>query len=646
VVDFVVGARFEVKTNTLVSAANENREALEKLKAAAAEADRQVGGLVDGQGRITREGKAAAKAIEDTEKALGRYLARIDPAGRATKVLAEGQELLDRALKLGIISQDQHAVGMAKAKKASDDLLFTKQNLLKGHLDVNQAVRAGTGLLLGMAGGLAATTAGALADKLATELLSAAYFELRAALDSTLRVQRDVEAAMAQGKLKKEELKLSSEELRRAYDAETEGLVFLLGKMKDLDAIQRGINLLPGGAQFQWFQRWVEDQSGFTEAQRQSAETMLRATRGEYNDGARGDPRNRVNSSDYYRPPRPGARSTGPRLTGGERELLRQADAAIKAARALDEYAEASRDIIEKAEAELSGRRELTAQIELEAQLRKRHGVQYVEDNRDRIAALAQERAAAQRVADQYKATAQFIENTTEAAGAILDATLVLAFDRGEDAVKSWEGTVLSSLRQVGAELQRLAIINPILNAFGGNRPTAYGQGGLIDQIFRSLLGGSGTTGAGFDPNIGANIAHEGWRVGTPGPTRLVPKELFYGAPRAHSGLYLGPGERPVIVEDGETILNPRQLDTAGGLVRALAALAFQRDGGGDAPVINIIDQRGANAPPVEARPRRGAGGRIEVDFIVREGGRKAIGSGDWDSALQTRYGIVPVLAR
>jgi len=35
-VDFVVGARFEAKTNTLVSAANESREALEKLKAAGA----------------------------------------------------------------------------------------------------------------------------------------------------------------------------------------------------------------------------------------------------------------------------------------------------------------------------------------------------------------------------------------------------------------------------------------------------------------------------------------------------------------------------------------------------------------------------------------------------------------------------------
>src|SRR5690606_32266110 len=104
-----------------------------------------------------------------------------------------------------------------------------------------------------------------------------------------------------------------------------------------------------------------------------------------------------------------------------------------------------------------------------EAQLRKRYGVEFVEQNRTKIAALAQERAAAQRVADQYKATAQFLENSAGQLGNVLEATLVLSWDRSEDAIKNWENTLISSVRQVQAELTRLAIVNPIINAITGN---------------------------------------------------------------------------------------------------------------------------------------------------------------------------------
>ncbi|WP_285906777.1 phage tail length tape measure family protein [Pseudodesulfovibrio pelocollis] len=89
-------------------------------------------------------------------------------------------------------------------------------------------------------------------------------------------------------------------------------------------------------------------------------------------------------------------------------------------------------------------------------------------------------------------------------------------------------------------------------------------------QPFENLIFNSGSSGGGFDlfgsiGSVFSSIFHEGGVVGGPAPARLVPADLFAGAPRYHSGGGVGPGERPIIARDGEIILNAAQQNALAG---------------------------------------------------------------------------------
>lgn len=661
--EFVVGARFEIQTNELVAAAKANAEQLEKLKQVAAEAAREVDGLVDKQGKLTSEGKAAVKTVADqvkeyerVEKQLTQYLTRVSDEGKAVKVQAEGLGLLNRARELGIISQAQYTKGLAEVEKAAEKHRLTVDNLTKGKLSFSEGLKVGTSALAGLVGGLAGSLATMVASEVATLALAAATKLFSEEGDTNAKVLGRIADAMAKAKGEKEKYKASAEELAGVYRANTKGALMMAEA--DLKAAQAKLALLEATLAMKSVNPEMPDISGddviavrLRERIRKIQDMMMmfRIERGEF-DGqvgeypTGGEQRAPVKPTKDDRT-RTGARGT--RVSDVEKDMLRQADAAIKARRALDEYGEATQDIVEKARAEFDGRREIIAQIELEAQLRKKHGVAYVEQNRERIVAMAQERAAAQRVADQYSATAGFIESSFDRVGDAINAGLALPLDHSADAMKNFENQVYSSVRAIVAELNRLAVVNPILNAItGGSRPTAYGEGGLLQSIggaIGGLFGGSYQSryaSSYADPAV-APPYHDGGFVGDGRPGRYVPQQLFYSARKAHAGLYLGPGEVPIVAKKGEAVFTPRQMDNAGSLLSA----ALSRRGG-EAPIINIIDQRGAGAPPVETRSRRGAGGRIETDVIVKEGGKKAIARGEWDSAMESRYGVKVRTAR
>ena len=64
---------------------------------------------------------------------------------------------------------------------------------------------------------------------------------------------------------------------------------------------------------------------------------------------------------------------------------------------------------------------------------------------------------------------------------------------------------------------------------------------------------------------------------------------------------------------------------------------------GGGGVVVNIIDQRGANAAPVERRERRGRDGRREIDFYIRDSVNRQIAQGGFDDAMGQSYGLCRV---
>ncbi len=208
------------------------------------------------------------------------------------------------------------------------------------------------------------------------------------------------------------------------------------------------------------------------------------------------------------------------------------------------------------------------------------------------------------------------------------ESATVGAFRKSEDAFVQWGKTGKLAAGDlfdfIGEEalrmVYRMAVVKPFLeplgNAFGG-----WMQGLFAGQANWSTTGlGEGTWGMG-------QIYHRGGVVGQPTETRIVPMSVFAGAPRAHQGAVIGKDEVPVIAKKGEVIGWPGQF------------------GGVD---IQIIDQRGANAPPIESSKSRGPDGREVVRMLVRAEMTRAADDGVLDQPMRRNFGVgrVPATIR
>lgn len=95
--------------------------------------------------------------------------------------------------------------------------------------------------------------------------------------------------------------------------------------------------------------------------------------------------------------------------------------------------------------------------------------------------------------------------------------------------------------------------------------------------------------------------------------------------------------------EAGDEAILPLKRGKGGRLGVEMAGGEGVRGGGG--MVVNVIDQRGAGAPPVERRERTGPDGSRQLDIIVRESTDKHLAQGRHDKMLGSRFGMreVPV---
>lgn len=189
----------------------------------------------------------------------------------------------------------------------------------------------------------------------------------------------------------------------------------------------------------------------------------------------------------------------------------------------------------------------------------------------------------------------------------------------------------LEDLGKVALRVFRQMAVEWIL----ANQKMAAGQG-LFEWIGNALTsaftgGGASTTPTGRTGNAGAKVHHDGRVIGaTAVPTRWVNSDIFFGAPRAHTGLEtLRPGERPIIAEDGERMLS--RVDNAR-VVRAIEA------GAGGGPRVEL-HFHGAEGKP-EVKETRGSDGSIRLDVMMRKAALDALSSTDGAKVMAAHYGI------
>ncbi|MFN4229847.1 hypothetical protein [Parvibaculum sp.] len=147
---------------------------------------------------------------------------------------------------------------------------------------------------------------------------------------------------------------------------------------------------------------------------------------------------------------------------------------------------------------------------------------------------------------------------------------------------------------------------------------------------------------AGLITGLTAGLFHGGGMAGEGGMTRRVSAAAFIGAPRFHSGKqpWAGSGEMPAIIQKGEGIFTPRQMNNADRLFRALAGLAAT--GGGPRVNLNIFTLPGERA---ETRERRNADGSLDLDIVMKQIDRVlandiAEGRSETGRSLEAKYGL------
>jgi hypothetical protein len=156
----------------------------------------------------------------------------------------------------------------------------------------------------------------------------------------------------------------------------------------------------------------------------------------------------------------------------------------------------------------------------------------------------------------------------------------------------------------------------------GGGGAGGFGAGG-VGLLLRLLMGGMGAP-AGAPLDLLAFVQHAGGMVGS-GPVRSVPASVFANVERFHGGGALRPGERPVIAEMTEEILNKKQIG------RTAEALAIAGSASGRM-VTNIYQ-----SVPAQVRTEQGDDGSLNIFLEAAESymaGRISAGRGPVPAAI------------
>ena len=155
-----------------------------------------------------------------------------------------------------------------------------------------------------------------------------------------------------------------------------------------------------------------------------------------------------------------------------------------------------------------------------------------------------------------------------DAARETLAAYAEKAADLGKGIGESLVGAFRSAEQAMGnfvrtGKLEFRSLISSMLADFAQLSARKFILGPLAER-----LGGALGKLAG-NPGLFASVLHSGGVVGAGGPTRAVPALAFAGAPRMHSGGWVGlrPDEVPAILQRGERVLSRREVAAGVGAV-------------------------------------------------------------------------------
>ena len=185
--------------------------------------------------------------------------------------------------------------------------------------------------------------------------------------------------------------------------------------------------------------------------------------------------------------------------------------------------------------------------------------------------------------------------------------------------------------RQLEDDFER-TVLRPLIQPITGDMMAGLGK----------FLGMSGNpfdlSGKAFDGiwnTLSSVFLHGGGTVGVdrPADTRTLPASLWANAPRYHKGM-LAADEVPAVLQKGESVLTPAQLEAVAGA-------------GAAAPVLNLTVVN-ASGTPVQATARTKPDGGIEVLLSAMKdsiAGDIADGTGPVTASLRQRFGLRDSLA-
>jgi phage-related minor tail protein len=221
----------------------------------------------------------------------------------------------------------------------------------------------------------------------------------------------------------------------------------------------------------------------------------------------------------------------------------------------------------------------------------------------------------AQRQEDMQRSQQRVIENFDLVRSSAADSLSSFASDilRGKSAVDSLNG----SLMNIADRLIALASSRAIEQIFGQMGRGNLGGGGGIFSSLLSIFG--------YDT---------GGVIGVHGRPMMAPASAFRGAPSYDRGGSIG-SPVPMIGHVGEIVLNAA-------MQRNMAS-ALRGGGGGG---INIIDQRGANAPALETKETTDNMGRRRTEVVIKEAVAQAVASPQGQQAVGNNFAVKPRVAR
>ena len=227
------------------------------------------------------------------------------------------------------------------------------------------------------------------------------------------------------------------------------------------------------------------------------------------------------------------------------------------------------------------------------------------------------------------RAVAQAYDKSGDALAGLKDE-LVSAGQEVSKMLAGWAVGIEQTNFSIGRLIQTLAsgiiqkliqsqIVNPLAEV-GSQFLTQY-LGPLFGRTAAQVPALSGGGSYSTPIKHGGGIGWEG------GATRQAPVAAFFGAPRFHGGrLPWGAGEMPAILRRDEGVFTPGQMAALG-------------RGGGDVE-INLYDQRGAGAAPVETRSSNGPNGQRMIDIFIRDRVSQQADNGGLDAALGRNFGL------